>query len=192
MCWWYTRHTTSALKDHKTFTHVPELTEKDVNPTLLTWKKSFTGSDAPTVYGKQLASVKAAKILSAQALLDKANGNGKVLNYFKEGRGKGKGRGRGKRPTGTSKVIPNQNLGFAQFSELDSFFFLSPAPPTNCCWCPGGLWTRSMWPRWSMNMRMSKPIKKGGATISVRRRGGWVPPYCMSWQRSWRAGSRFL
>ena len=37
----------------------------------------------------------------------------------------------------SSKVIPNQNLGFAQFSELDSFFFLSPAPPTNCCWCPG-------------------------------------------------------
>ena len=28
-------------------------------------------------------------------------------------------------------MIPNQKLGFAQFSELDSFFFLSPAPPTN-------------------------------------------------------------
>ena len=44
---------------------------------------------------------------------------GKVIKNLKEGLGKGKGRGRGKRAKGTSKVIPNQNLGLAQFSELD-------------------------------------------------------------------------
>jgi len=139
---WSISHTTSALKDHTPLEAVPELTEKDVN--LLGDVEGGVKDEMADVYGKQLASVKAAKIQSAQALLDKANGNGKVIKNLKEGRGKGKGRGRGKRAKGTSKVIPNQNLVFAQFSELDSFFFLSPAPPTNCCWCPGGLWTRSM------------------------------------------------
>ena len=97
---WSISHTTSALKDHTPLEAVPpELTEKDVN--LLGDVEEGDKNEMADVYEKQLASVKAAKIQSAQALVDKANGNGEVNKNLKEGRGKGKGRGRGKRAKGT-------------------------------------------------------------------------------------------
>ena len=73
---WSISHTTSALKDHTPLEAVPpELTEKDVN--LLGDVEGGDRDEMADVYGKQLlASVKAVKIQSAQALLDKANGNG--------------------------------------------------------------------------------------------------------------------
>ena len=83
---WSISHTTSALKDHTPLEAVPpELTEQEAN--LLGDVEEGDKDEMADVYGKQLASVKAAKIQSAQALLDKANG---------------KGRGRGKRAKGTT------------------------------------------------------------------------------------------
>ena len=80
---WSISHTTSALKDHTPLEAVPpELTEKDVN--LLGDVEGGDKDEMADVYGKQLASVKAAKIQSAQALLDKANGNGKVIKNLKD------------------------------------------------------------------------------------------------------------
>lgn len=82
----------------------PELTEEDVN--LLGDVEEGDKDEMADVYEKQLAKVKTAKIQSAQALVDKANGNGKVIKTLKEGRGKGKGRGRGKRAKGTTPDAP--------------------------------------------------------------------------------------
>ena len=78
----------------------PELNKQDVN--LLGDVEEGDKDEMADVYEKQLANVKAAKIHSAQALVDKANGNGKVIKNLKEGRGKGKGRGRGKRAKDTA------------------------------------------------------------------------------------------
>ena len=72
---WSISHTTSALKDHTPLEAVPpELTEKEAN--LLGDAEEGDKDEMADVYGKQLASVKAAKIQSAQALLDKAKWEG--------------------------------------------------------------------------------------------------------------------
>ena len=73
----------------------PELTEKDVS--LLGEDIDGDQGEMADVYEKQLDSVKAAKVQSAKALVERANGNPKVIKTMKEGRGKGKGRGRGKK-----------------------------------------------------------------------------------------------
>jgi hypothetical protein len=87
---WSISLTTSALKDHTPLEAVPpELTEKEVN--LLGDVEEGDKDETVDVYGKQLASVKASKIQTAQALLDKANGNGKVIKNLKEGLGEGQG-----------------------------------------------------------------------------------------------------
>ena len=80
---WSISLTTSALKDHTPLEAVPpELTEKEVN--LLGDVEEGDKDETVDVYGKQLASVKASKIQTAQALLDKANGNGKVIKNLKD------------------------------------------------------------------------------------------------------------
>ena len=102
---WSISHTTSALKDHTPLEAVPpELTEKDVN--LLGDVEGGDKDEMADVYGKQLASVKAAKIQSAQALLDKANGNGKVIKNLKEGGG----RARDVAVANVPKVLPLRQM----------------------------------------------------------------------------------
>ena len=84
---WSISHTTSALKDHTPLEAVPpELTEQEAN--LLGDVEEGDKDETVDVYGKQLASVKASKIQTAQALLDKANGNGRVVKNLKEGGGR--------------------------------------------------------------------------------------------------------
>ena len=72
-------------------------------------------------------------------------------------------------------------------------FFLSLSSTShkfNCSWRPGGLWTRCMWPRWSRNMMTSRPTRREVQLyLSVVVGAGC---HHLSWQRSWRAGSRFL
>ena len=102
---WSISLTTSALKDHTPLEAVPpELTEKDVN--LLGDVEEGDKDEMADVYGKQLASVKAAKIQSAQALLDKANGNGRVVKNLKEGGG----RARDVAVANVPKVLPLRQM----------------------------------------------------------------------------------
>ena len=61
----------------------PELTEKDVS--LLGEDIDGDQGEMADVYEKQLDSVKAAKVQSAKALVERANGNGKVVKKY-EGR----------------------------------------------------------------------------------------------------------
>ena len=102
---WSISHTTSALKDHTPLEAVPpELTEQEAN--LLGDVEEGDKDEMADVYGKQLASVKAAKIQSAQALLDKANGNGRVVKNLKESGG----RARDVAVANVPKVLPLRQM----------------------------------------------------------------------------------